>query len=142
MIKPYIYRLLEAILESNKNYRYMIEIEGQVEVKPTRDLTKCCNQKAGDIYIGVNNLDYSDIHILEYDKDTDESQWNEYYSEEHDDYVKQKHLVHIGALRWTEWNTGTEKLYDYLDRNPAQELSKIIDKVSKEFEEEVEILNV
>ena len=58
------------------------------------------------------------------------------------DYVKQKHLVHIGALRWTEWNTGTEKLYDYLDRNPAQELSKIIDKVSKEFEEEVEILNV
>ena len=111
----------------------MIEIEGHVEVKPTRDLTKCCNQKAGDIYIGVNNLDYSDIHILEYDKDTDESQWNEYYSEEHD--------VHIGALRWTEWNTGTEKLYDYLDRGDKP-LSKIIDKVSKEFEEEIEILNV
>ena len=63
MIKPYIYRLLEAILESNKNYCYMIEIEGHVEVKPTRDLTKCCNLKADDKYIGVNNLDYSDIHI-------------------------------------------------------------------------------
>ena len=141
MIKPYIYRLLEAILESNKNYCYMIEIEGHVEVKPTRDLTKCCNLKADDNYIGVNNLDYSDIHILEYDKDTDESQWNEYYSEEHDDYVKQEHLVHIGALRWTEWNTGTEKLYDYLDRQDNV-LSKIIGKVSKEFEEELDILNV
>ena len=142
MIKPYIYRLLEAILKSNKNYRYMIEIEGHVEVKPTKDLTKCCNLKPNDNYVGVNNLDFSDIHILEYDKDTDISQWNEYYSEEHDDYVKQKHLVHVGALRWTECNTGTEKLYDYLDRNPAQELSKIIDKVSKEFEEELDILNV
>tara|TARA_R100001440_G_scaffold10490_1_gene19105 strand:- start:1778 stop:2206 length:429 start_codon:yes stop_codon:yes gene_type:complete len=142
MIKPYIYRLLEAILKSNKNYRYMIEIEGHVEVKPTKDLTKCCNLKPNDNYVGVNNLDFSDIHILEYDKDTDISQWNEYYSEEHDDYVKQKHLVHVGALRWTECNTGTEKLYDYLDRNPAQELSKIIDKVSKEFEKELDILNV
>ena len=120
----------------------MIEIEGHVEVKPTRDLTKCCNQKANDKYIGVNGLDFSDIHILEHDKNTDESQWNEYYSEEHDDYVKQKHLVHVGALRWTECNTGTEKLYDYLDRNPTQELSKIIDKVSKEFEEELDILNI
>jgi len=142
MIKPYIYRLLEAILESNKNYFYMIEIEGHVEVKLTKDLTKCCNLKPNDKYVGVNNLDFSDIHILEHDKNTDESQWNEYYSEVHDDYVKQKHFVHVGALRWTECNTGTEKLYDYLDRNPAQELSKIIDKVSKEFEEELEILNV
>lgn len=141
MIKPYIYRLLEAILKSNKNYRYMIEIEGHVEVKPTKDLTKCCNLKPNDEYVGVNGLDFSDIHILEYDKDTDESQWNEYYSEEHDDWVKQKHLVHIGALRWAEYNTGTEKLYDYLDRQDNV-LSKIIDRVSKEFEEEVKILNV
>lgn len=141
MIKPYIYRLLEAILKSNKNYRYMIEIEGHVEVKPTKDLTKCCNLKPNDEYVGVNGLDFSDIHILEYDKDTDESQWNEYYSEEHDDWVKQKHLVHIGALRWTEYNTGTEKLYDYLDRQDNV-LSKIIDKVSKKFEEELDILNI
>ena len=141
MIKPYIYRLLEAILKSNKNYCYMIEIEGHVEVEPTRDLTKCCNLKADDNYIGVNNLDYSDIHILEVDKDSTEDQWNVYYSEEHDDWVKQEHLVHIGALRWTECNTGIEKLYDYLDRNDKP-LSKIIDKVSKEFEEEIEILNV
>ena len=141
MIKPYIYRLLEAILKSNKNYFYMIEIEGHVEVKPTRDLTKCCNLKADDEYIGVNNLDFSDIHILEYDKDTDESQWNEYYSEEHDSYVKQTHFVHVGALRWTECNTGTEKLYDYLDRQDDV-LSKIINKVSKKFEEELEILNI
>ena len=141
MIKPYLYRLLENILKSNKNYCYMIETEGHVEVKPTKDLTKCCNLKPDDEYIGVNNFDYSDIHILEYDKDTDESQWNEYYSEVHDDYVKQKHFVHVGALRWTEWNTGTEKLYDYLDRQDNV-LSKIINKVSKEFEEELDILNV
>ena len=120
----------------------MIETEGHVEVKPTRDLTKCCNLKPDDEYIGVNNLDWSDIHILEYDKDTDKSQWNEYYSEEHDDYVRQKYLVHVGALRWTECNTGIEKLYDYLDRTPANKLSKIMDKVSKKFEEEIEILNV
>ena len=141
MIKPYIYRLLEAILKSNKNYCYMIETEGHVEVKPTRDLTKCCNLKADDKYIGVNNLDYSDIHILEVDKDSTEEQWNEYYSEEHDAYVKQEHLVHIGALRWTEFNNGIEKLYDYLDRQDNV-LSKIIDKVSKKFEEELKILNV
>jgi len=141
MIKPYIYRLLEAILKSNKNYCYMIEIEGHVEVKPTRDLTKCCNLKADDKYIGVNNLDYSDIHILEVDKDSTEEQWNEYYSAEHDDYVKQEYLIHVGALRWTEFNNGIEKLWDYLDRNDDV-LSKIIDKVSKEFEEEIEILNV
>ena len=141
MIKPYIYRLLEAILKSNKNYRYMIEIEGHVEVKPTKDLTKCCNLKPNDEYVGVNGLDFSDIHILEYDTDTDESQWNEYYSEKHDDYVKQENLVHIGALRWTECNTGIEKLYDYLDRQDDV-LSKIINKVSKEFEEELDILNV
>lgn len=79
---------------------------------------------------------------MEYDKDSEEEQWNVYYSEEHDEWLQQEHLVHIGALRWTECNTGIEKLYDYLDRNPAKELSKIIDKVSKEFEEEVEILNV
>ncbi len=141
MIKPYIYRLLKAILKSNKNYCYMIEIEGHVEVKPTRDLTKCCNLKADDKYIGVNNLDYSDIHILEVDKDSTEEQWNEYYNEEYDDYVKQEHLVHIGALRWTECNTGIEKLYDYFD-SEDNTLSKIIDKVSKEFEEELDILNV
>jgi len=141
MIKPYIYRLLEAILKSNKNYHYMIEIEGHVEVKPTRDLTKCCNLKLDDKYIGVNNLDYSDIHILEYDEDSTEDEWNVYYSEEHDDYVKQEHFVHSGALRWTEFNTGIEKLYDYLDRKDKP-LSKIIDKVSKKFEEEIKILNV
>ena len=58
-----------------------------------------------------------------------------------DDYVKQEYLVHVGALRWTECNTGIEKLYDYLDRQDNI-LSKIIDKVSKKFEEEIEILNV
>lgn len=119
----------------------MIEIEGHVEVKPTRDLTKCCNLKLDDKYIGVNNLDFSDIHILEVDKDSTEEEWNVYYSEEHDDWVKQEYLVHIGALRWTECNTGIEKLYDYLDRNDKP-LSEIIDKVTKEFEEELNILNV
>ena len=141
MIKPYIYRLLEAILESNKNYCYMIEIEGHVEVEPTRDLTKCCNLKADDKYIGVNNFDECDNHILEVDKNSTEEQWNEYYSAEHDDYVKQEYLIHVGALRWSNWNTGIEKLWDYLDRNDDV-LQKIIDKVSKEFEEEIEILNV
>lgn len=119
----------------------MIETEGHVEVKPTRDLTKCCNLKSDDNYIGVDNFDECDIHILEYDKDTEEEQWNVYYSEEHDKWLQQKHLVHIGALRWSNWNTGVEKLYDYLDRQDNV-LSKIIDKVSKEFEEELDILNV
>ena len=141
MIKPYIYRLLEAILKSNKNYLYMIETEGHVEVEPTRDLIKCCNLKPDDKYIGVNNFDECDIHILEVDKNSTEEQWNEYYSAEHDDYVKQEYLIHVGALRWSNWNTGIEKLWDYLDRNDDV-LSKIIDKVSKEFEEELEILNV
>ena len=118
----------------------MIETEGHVEVKPTRDLTKCCNLKADDKYIGVNNFDECDIHILEIDKNSTEEQWNEYYSAEHDDYVKQEYLIHVGALRWSNWNTGIEKLWDYLDRNDDV-LSKIIDKVSKEFEEELEILN-
>ena len=42
MIKPYLFRLLDAILVSNDDYYYMIETEGHVEVEPTRDINKCC----------------------------------------------------------------------------------------------------
>ena len=138
MIKPYLFRLLDAILVSNDNFYYMIETEGHVEVEPTRDIYKCCNLKENDNYIGVDNLDYADIHILEFNLDSKPEEWNEYYNEETDDYVTQKFFTHEGALRWCNFNNGTEKLYDYVG---DEDFHKIVNKVYKETQKDIETLS-
>ena len=138
MIKPYLFRLLDAILVSNDNFYYMIETEGHVEVEPTRDIYKCCNLKENDKYIGVDNLDYADIHILEFNPDSKSEEWNEYYSEEVDGYVTQKFFTHEGALRWCNFNNGTEKLYDYIG---DEDFSKIINKVYEETQKDIKTLS-
>ena len=137
MIKPYLFRLLDAILVSNNNFYYMIETEGHVEVEPTRDIYKCCNLKENDKYIGVDNLDYADIHILEFNPDSKPEEWNEYYSEEADAYITQKFFTHEGALRWCNFNTGTDKLYDYLG---DKDFDKIVNKVYEETQKDIETL--
>ena len=115
----------------------MIETEGHVEVEPTRDIYKCCNLKENDKYIGVDNLDYADIHILEFNPDSKPEEWNEYYSEEADAYITQKFFTHEGALRWCNFNTGTDKLYDYLG---DKDFDKIVNKVYEETQKDIETL--
>lgn len=56
-----ILEIVEAIMDSNPDYYYGIECEEEVIQLPTKDLSLLCNQKEGDKYVGIDNLDGGEV---------------------------------------------------------------------------------
>ena len=116
-----IKHLLEEILEkiTGKGYHYFIECEGYV-LQDITDDPKLCTTK-DDNYRGVNATDSSDIFILKYDKDLPENESNSYRNED-GEWVTQKGYENVSFIRWTNWNDGVERIWDY-----SLSLEKIVD---------------
>ena len=116
-----IKHLLEEILEkiTGKGYHYFIECEGYV-LQDITDDPKLCTTK-DDKYRGVNATDSSDIFILKYDKDLPENESNSYRNE-NGEWVTQKGYENVSFIRWTNWNDGVERIWDY-----SLSLEKIVD---------------
>ena len=116
-----IKHLLEEILEkiTGKGYHYFIECEGYVLQDITDDPQLCTTKD--DNYRGVNATDSSDIFILKYDKDLPENESNSYRNED-GEWVTQKGYENVSFIRWTNWNDGVERIWDY-----SLSLEKIVD---------------
>tara|TARA_Y100001938_G_C8097724_1_gene439271 strand:- start:1691 stop:2092 length:402 start_codon:yes stop_codon:yes gene_type:complete len=129
--------LLEEILEETKNkgYHYFIECEGNVLQDITND-PELCHATRDDEYAGVNATDSSDIFILKYDKDLPEDEWNSYQNED-GEWVTQKGYKNVSFIRWTNWNDGIERVWDY-----GLSLEKIIDinNIMEDWEERLNSL--
>lgn len=129
--------LLEEILEETKNkgYHYFIECEGNVLQDITND-PELCHATRDDEYSGVNATDSSDIFILKYDKDLPEDEWNSYQNED-GKWVTQKGYKNVSFIRWTNWNDGIERVWDY-----GLSLEKIIDinNIMEDWEERLNSL--
>jgi len=122
--KPYIRFLLGEILK-NKNYYYTVVCYDDTAVELTRDLSECANQKAGDKYKGVNAYDECQIYIH------DASSYLK--GEKTFEDIKMDNAV--GALFWTNWNEGIEKLYDY-----SLNLEKQVKTANEKYARQVEFI--
>ena len=103
-MKPFIQTIVEEA--TNKGGFYSIECGGEEYQELTNDISLLCNQKSGDKYIGVNNLDECYINIYDADKE------------------------HRGWLFWIQYNDATDRLSDYATRI---ENYIDIDKISDEW---------
>ena len=109
-MKPLLVEILESILRTDGKLSYTIECDEEVLVHPTRDTSLACNQKEGDEYVGMSNLDEGRIEI----------------------YIKNEY---IGFIYWTNFNDGIERVVDYscaLDDKYG--LSKTLDDWEKKYE--------
>lgn len=103
-MKPLIKMIVEKSIKNGGYYSIDYE-QGDEYQKRTNDISLLCNQKEGDQYIGVNNLDCCYINI--YDKNKD----------------------NVGYIHWIAWNDGTDRISDY-----CISLDSIIKSVSKQWE--------
>lgn len=105
--------LLEEILEAvkNKGYHYYIESGGYLCQDITNDPT-LCHSSNDKPYQGVNAVDECDIFILKHRKDLPEEECNAYQNEE-GEWITQKDYKNVSFIRWTNFNDGTERVWDY-----------------------------
>tara|TARA_Y100000766_G_C18891521_1_gene598784 strand:- start:1568 stop:1966 length:399 start_codon:yes stop_codon:yes gene_type:complete len=105
--------LLEEILEAlkNKGYHYYIECDGLLLQDITNDPT-LCHSSRDNPYQGVNAVDECDIVILKRKKDLPEQECNAYQNED-GEWITQKDFKNISFIRWTNFNDGRERLWDY-----------------------------
>jgi hypothetical protein len=106
-MKPLIKTIVEKAIKNGGSYS-IDYVHGDEYQKKTTDISLLCNQKDGDQYVGVNNLDECYIYI--YDKNNDDS---------------------VGYIHWIAWNDGTDRISDY-----SLSLDAIIKSVSKKWQSE------
>ena len=98
--------IVEKAIKNGGSYSIDYE-QGDEYQEQTSDISLLCNQKAGDEYVGINNLDCCYINI--YDKNNEDA----------------------GFIPWIAWNDGTDRISNY-----CLSLDAIIKSVSKEWQNE------
>ena len=120
-MKPLLVEILESILRTDGKLAYSISCDEDEIQSLTRDTSLACNQKEGDEYVGMSNLDEGRIEIYRMGyRISDHIQEEEEY---------------IGFIYWTNFNDGIERVVDYscvLDDEYG--LNKITDKWEKKYE--------
>ena len=108
MLEPLAKTIVQKVIDKGGFYSIVAEGEDYQEI--TNDISLVCNQKDGDEYVGVDNLEWCFIKL--------------YDSEE-----KFK-----GWIEWIEDNNKDERVSDYsMDLEEYIDLNKIIDEWSKEY---------
>tara|TARA_R110002020_G_scaffold516_2_gene2544 strand:- start:1304 stop:1639 length:336 start_codon:yes stop_codon:yes gene_type:complete len=109
-MKPLLVEILESILSTDEKLAYSISCDGDEIQSLTRDTSLACNQKEGDEYVGMSNLDEGRIEI----------------------YIENEY---IGFIYWTNFNDGVERVVDYsLVFDPMYKLSTTLDKWEKDYQ--------
>ena len=90
-MKPLLVEILESILRTDEELLYRITAGGEQVVPLTRDTSLVCNQKEGDEYVGMSNLDEGQVEI----------------------YFEGKPLEYVGFLTWNNYNDGVDRITDY-----------------------------
>ena len=89
-MKHLLLELVEKAVKKN-DWEYSIDYDFYETYQDfSQDLTKVCNTKKSDQYVGVNNLDEAVIRFRERES-------------------KQRK----GYILWSNWNSGTERVADY-----------------------------
>tara|TARA_R100001510_G_C7574880_1_gene149988 strand:+ start:240 stop:578 length:339 start_codon:yes stop_codon:yes gene_type:complete len=109
MLKPLAQTIVQKIID--KDGFYSIDaVEGEEYQEMTNDISLVCNQKDGDEYVGVNNLDWCIINF----------------------YDSKKKFK--GWIEWIEDNNRDERVSDYsMNLEEYIDLNKVIDEWSKEY---------
>jgi hypothetical protein len=107
-MKPLLVEILESILRTDEKLAYCISCDEEELVSLTRDTSLACDQKEGDEYVGMSNLDEGRIEIWRKEEKLggiDISPELLFNLSEEDEY--------IGFIYWTNFNEGTERVVDY-----------------------------
>jgi len=89
-MKHLLLELVEKAVKKN-DWEYSIDYDFYETYQDfSQDLTKVCNTKKSDQYVGVNNLDECVISFREKQSQED-----------------------MGYILWSNWNSGTERVADY-----------------------------
>ena len=108
MLEPLAKTIVQKIID--KGGFYSISAEGEEYQEKTNDIALVCNQKDGDEYVGVNNLDWCFINF----------------------YDSKKKFK--GWIEWIEDNNRDERVSDYsINLEEYIDLNKVIDEWSKEY---------
>jgi|VirMetMinimDraft_7_1064189.scaffolds.fasta_scaffold35582_1 hypothetical protein len=101
-MKPLLVEILESILRTDGKLAYRISGDDEEVVGLTRDTSLACDQKDGDEYVGMSNLDEGRVEIFKV-KSVQRLNYNSDIRDE-DEY--------IGFIYWTNFNEGVERLVD------------------------------
>jgi len=89
-MKPLLVEILESILRTDEDLVYRIMADGEQIVPLTRDIFLACNQKQGDEYVGMSNLDEGQLEVY----------W-------------MTTLEKVGFLNWNNYNDGLDRITNY-----------------------------
>ena len=106
-MKPLLVEILESILSTDEKLAYRISGDDEEVVGLTRDTSLACNQKDGDEYVGMSNLDEGRVEIYRKKEKLggiDIAPDLIFNLSEEDDY--------IGFIYWTNFNDGVERIVD------------------------------
>tara|TARA_R100000008_G_C3539557_1_gene143994 strand:- start:507 stop:842 length:336 start_codon:yes stop_codon:yes gene_type:complete len=108
MLEPLAKTIVQKVID--KGGFYSIEAEGEEYQEITDDISLVCNQKDGDEYVGVDNLEWCFINF----------------------YDSKKKFK--GWIEWIEDNNRDERVSDYsMNLEEYIDLNKVIDEWSKEY---------
>jgi len=101
-MKPLLVEVLDHILSTDKKLAYRISGYDEEVVGLTRNTSLACDQKDGDEYVGMSNLDEGRVEIFKV-KSVQRLNYNSDIRDE-DEY--------IGFIYWTNFNDGVERIVD------------------------------
>lgn len=129
-MKPLLVEILESILSTDEKLAYCISGDEEEVVGLTRDTSLACDQKDGDEYVGMSNLDEGRVEIYRKEEKLggiDIAPDLIFNLSEEDDY--------IGFIYWTNFNEGTERVVDYsVSLDEKYGLNKILNDWEKKYE--------
>jgi hypothetical protein len=104
-MKHLLLELVEKAVKKN-DWEYSIDYDFYETYQDfSQDLTKVCNTKKSDQYVGVNNLDECVISFREKQSQED-----------------------MGYILWSNWNSGTERVADYsINLDNELKLSQVLE---------------
>ena len=126
-MKPLLVEILESILRTDGKLAYRISGDDEEVVGLTRDTSLACDQKDGDEYVGMSNLDEGRVEIFKV-KSVQRLNYNSDIRDE-DEY--------IGFIYWTNFNEGVERL---VDNSCKLDDEYGINKITRKWEEDYRYL--
>ena len=119
-MKPLLTEILECALKVNSNYHYRILGEGELIQPLTRDISLAFDQKEGEEYVGMSNLD--EVTIEFWDCSTEEEIENSGTS-----------AGYLAWIDWRNWDAGIGRCFED-NTNKRLKIRETMDNWEKKYE--------
>lgn len=120
-MKHLLVEILECALEVNSNYHYRIFGGGELIQPLTRDISLAFDQKEGEEYVGMSNLD--EVTIEFWDCSTEEEIENLGTT-----------TGYLAWIDWRNWDAGIGRCFVETHTNKRLKIQETMDKWEKKYE--------